>query len=183
MCPPVNRVSELFRAVDLCLSDILPGVPTAVQLRHPGADGALALPPGVDRHLLHPEPGLGENSRGDALKTCPSPTHQWLQFRCRFFIYLFIWILFGHKACRILVTQQGLNLCPLQWEYSVLTAGSPEKSSDIASYCKNESCKSQVPWMFSFRVSQSQVDSVPLQIYIPSVSNWNWTWKSEHKAE
>ena len=42
----------------------------------PGADGALALPPGVDRHLLHPEPGLGENSRGDALKTCPSPTHQ-----------------------------------------------------------------------------------------------------------
>ena len=76
MCPPVNRVSELFRAVDLCLSDILPGVPTAVQLRHPGADGALALPPGVDRHLLHPEPGLGENSRGDALKTWPSPTHQ-----------------------------------------------------------------------------------------------------------
>ena len=62
--------------VGLCLSDILPGVPTAVQLRHPGADGALALPPGVDRHLLPPESGLGENSGGNAVKTCPSPTHQ-----------------------------------------------------------------------------------------------------------
>lgn len=59
-----------------CLSDILPGLPTAVQLRHPGADGALALPPGVDRHLLHPEPGLGENSGGDAPKACPSPTNR-----------------------------------------------------------------------------------------------------------
>ena len=33
-----------------------------------------------------------------------------------------------HKACRVLVSDQGLNLCPLQWKLRVLTSEPPGKS-------------------------------------------------------
>ena len=47
-------------------SDFLLGLLAAVQLCHPGADGWMAITPRMDCHLLHCEPCIGENTRGDS---------------------------------------------------------------------------------------------------------------------
>lgn len=66
-----------------CLADLVPGLPAAVQLRHPGAHGTLALPSGVGGHLLHRDAGAGESPRGEwsqglSPTRAPTATHSGL---------------------------------------------------------------------------------------------------------
>ena len=50
----------------------------------------------------------------------------------------------GHIACGILVPNQGLDLCPLQWELRILTTGLPVKS--LVSYYSHWSLELTVLW-------------------------------------
>ena len=91
-----------------------------------------------------------------------------------FFVHLFVCFGYTIRRARSLFSDQGLNLCPLQWKHGVLTYRPPRKSLEWSSwYSVPDYQISAIHERGTFPGPGGLINTQPLSICWA----WTWTWQ------